>query len=116
VRQTCSGVLAHFSFPKSCSFHTTFQEKKMMNHEFQQYRFARMEAEKITRCHLDAQFKSGVTNADEIENAIAELLAAETPTCVPWRRSEIEQTGCRDGIRLAALEFFWSRRQELRRR
>jgi hypothetical protein len=84
-----------------------------MNHELQQYRFARIEAETITRTRLDAQFKSPVTNAAELENAIAELLAVETPTCVPWRRSEIEQSGCRDGIRLAALEFFWSRRREL---
>lgn len=86
-----------------------------MNHEFQQYRFARLEAEKVTRARLEAQFKSCVTNADELENAIAELLATETATCVPWRRSEIEQSGCRDGIHLAALEFFWSRRQELLR-
>ncbi len=86
-----------------------------MNHELQQYRFARIEAEKITRARLDAQLNSRVTNADELENAIAQLLAAETPTCVPWRRSEIEQSGCRDGIRLAALEFFWSRRRELLR-
>lgn len=86
-----------------------------MNHEFQQYRFARIEAEKITRARLEAKFKSCGTNADEIENAIAELLGSETPTCVPWRRSEIEQSGYRDGIRLAALEFFWSRRRALLR-
>ena len=86
-----------------------------MNHEFQQYRFARLEAEKITRARLEAQFKNGVTNGHELENAIAQQLEREPSACVPWRRSEIEQTGCRDGIRLAALEFFWSRRQELRR-
>lgn len=86
-----------------------------MNHELEQYRFARIEAEKITRARLDAQFNSRVTNADDLEKAISELLATDTPTCVPWRRSEIEQTGCRDGIRFAALEFFWSRRRELLR-
>ena len=87
-----------------------------MNHEFQQYRFARIEAENITRARLEAQFKNGVTdNVDELENAITQLLAAEPRACVPWRRSEIEHSGCRDGIRLAALEFFWSRRYELRR-
>ena len=86
-----------------------------MNHELQQYRFARIEAEKITRARLEAQFKNGVTNGDELENAIAQQLGTEPSACVPWRWTEIEKSGSRDGIRLAALEFFWSRRQELRR-
>ena len=85
-----------------------------MNSEFQQYRFARIEAENITHARLEAQFKNGVTDIGELENVIAPLLAAEPKTCVPWRRSEMEQIGAYDGIRLAALEFFWSRRQELR--
>ncbi len=64
-----------------------------MNHEFQQYRFARIEAENITRARLEAQFKNGVTdNVDELENAITQLLAAEPRACVPWRRSEIDAT------------------------
>ena len=86
-----------------------------MNHEFQQYRFARIEAEKITRARLEAQFKNGVSNGHHLENAIAQQLAAEPSACVPWRRSEIEKSGCRDGMRLAALEFFWLRWRELRR-
>lgn len=86
-----------------------------MNSEFQQYRLARIEAENIARARLEAQFKDGIPNIDELENAIAQLLAAETKTCVPWRQSEMEQIGACDGIRLAALEFFWSRRQEFAR-
>ena len=86
-----------------------------MNHEFQQYRFARIEAEKITRSRLEAQFKNGVSNEDDLENAIAQQLGTEPSAYVPWRRSEIEKSGCRDGIRSAALEFFWAHRHELRR-
>lgn len=83
-----------------------------MNSEFQQYRFARIEAENIARARLEAQFKDGITIIDELENAIAQLLAAEPNICVPWRRSKMERIGAYDGIRLAALEFFWSRRPE----
>jgi hypothetical protein len=39
----------------------------------------------------------------------------EAAKCAPWRRSEIEQMGGRDGARMAALEFFWTHRQELQR-
>ena len=86
-----------------------------MNSEFQQYRFARIEAENITHARLEGQFKNGVTDIGELENAIAQLLAAEPKTCVPWRRSEMEQIGAYDGTRLAALEFFWTRRHEFAR-
>ena len=85
-----------------------------MNAEFQQYRFARIEGHNITRARLEAQFKDGITNLNELEEAIAEQLTAEGTNCAPWRKSEIEQTAYREGMRLAALEFFWSHRQELR--
>jgi len=86
-----------------------------MNAEFQRYRFARIEGHNITRARLEAQFKDGITNLDELEELIAQQLTEEPTNCAPWRKSEIEQTGYREGMRLAALEFFWSRRQELRR-
>jgi hypothetical protein len=85
-----------------------------MNTEFQQYRFARIEGHNITRARLEAQFKDGITDLDELEKAVAQQLAAST-SCAPWRKSEIEKTGCQDGVQLAALEFFWSNRQELLR-
>jgi hypothetical protein len=87
----------------------------MMNSDFQQYRFARIEGHNITRTRLEAQFRNGIADLDELENAIAKQLAAEPTNCAPWRKTEIEQTGCREGIWMAALEFYWSRRQELRR-
>jgi len=86
-----------------------------MNAEFQQYRFARIEGHSITRARLEAQFKSGIADLEEFENAIAQQLAAEATNCAPWRKSEIEKSGYQDGMRMAALEFFWSHRQELQR-
>jgi hypothetical protein len=83
-----------------------------MQHEFQQYRFAWIEGHNITRARLEAQFNNGITDLDDIEKAIAQHLAAEPANCAPWRTSEIEQTGCRDGIRMAALEFYWAQRHE----
>ena len=81
-----------------------------MNHEFQQYRFARIEAQNMTRARLEAQFKDGVSDPDEFEKAIEQLLTM-TRMCTPWRNSEVEQTGSLDGMRMAALEFYWARRR-----
>jgi hypothetical protein len=44
-----------------------------MNREFQQYRFARIEARNITRARLEAQFKDGIGGMEEIEKAIVAL-------------------------------------------
>jgi hypothetical protein len=84
-----------------------------MNREFQQYRFARIEAQNITKARLEAQFKDGIGGLQEIEEAIARLLTAES-TCTLWRKSEAEQAGSRDGTRMAALEFYWAHRPESR--
>jgi hypothetical protein len=78
-----------------------------MNLELQQYRFARIEAQNITRARLEAQFKDRM---EEVEKAIEQLLMAE-PTCTPWRQSEVERAGSRDGTRMAALEFYWAHRR-----
>ena len=86
-----------------------------MNPEFQQYRFARIEARRITRARLEAQFKNGVVDFDEVEKVIAAQLGADATKCIPWRRSETEKSGCREGIYMAALEFYWEHRHELRR-
>ena len=50
-----------------------------MNVEFQQYRFARIEGHSITRARLEAQFKSGITDLDELQNAIAQQLSTYKP-------------------------------------
>jgi len=83
-----------------------------MNQQFQAYRFARIEAEKITRARLEAQFKHEISGLEELEKTIDQLLAAEA-TCTPWRKSELEQAGSRDGTRIAALEFYWTHRRRL---
>ena len=71
-----------------------------MNLEFQQYRFARIEAQNITRARLEAQFKDDVNDPDEFARAIERLLTMK-PTCTPWRNSEVEQAGSLDGMRMA---------------
>jgi hypothetical protein len=81
-----------------------------MNREFQQYRFARIEAQNITRARLEAQFKDGIGGLEEVEKAIEQLIMTE-PTCTPWRQSEVERAGSRDGTRMAALEFYWAHRR-----
>ena len=81
-----------------------------MIREFEQYRFARIEGRNVTRARLQSQFKDGINDLDELEKAIALELTMETP-CAPWRKSEIEQIGCREGMRVAIHEFF----EELRR-
>lgn len=83
-----------------------------MQQEFQQYRFARIEGHNITRGRLEAQFTGRIAELDEIEKAVAQQLATKPERCAPWRTSEIEQTGYSDGVRMAALEFFWAHRHE----
>lgn len=80
-----------------------------MNDELRQYRFARIEAQDLTRARLEAQSRDGVTDIEELEKAIEEQLATEMP-CTPWRLSEVEPAGSGDGTRLAALEFYWEHR------
>jgi len=82
-----------------------------MDRKFQEYRFSWIEAQNITRARLEAQFKDGIGNLEEIEKAIEQLITPE-PTCVPWRTSEIEQAGSRDGTRMAALEFYRTHRRK----
>jgi len=81
-----------------------------MDREFQEYRFARIEARNITKTRLEVQFKDGTGGLEQIEKAIAQLIMME-PTCTPWRQSEVERAGSRDGTRMAALEFYWTHRR-----
>ena len=83
-----------------------------MNREFEQYRFARIEGRSVTRARLQSQFKDGINDLDELEKAIALALTMETP-CAPWRKSEIELLGCREGMRLAIHEFFGELRRQI---
>jgi hypothetical protein len=89
---------------------TANQGERGMNGELQQYRFARIEAQNITRARLEAQFKDGIGGLEEVEKAVEQLIMTE-PTCTPWRTSEVERAGSRDGTRMAALEFYWAHRR-----
>ena len=80
-----------------------------MNRQFREYRFARIEAEKITTTRLEAQFKHAIGGPEELEKVIEQLLATEA-LCTPWRKSALEQAGSRDGTRMAALQFYWTHR------
>ena len=75
-----------------------------MHRDSKQYRFARIEGYRITLARLKAQFKDRAINLEKMEAAVAEHLTQEG-RCAPWRRSESERAGCREGMRLAALEF-----------
>jgi len=85
-----------------------------MNHEFQQYRLARIEGYNITRALLQSQFANGIGDLGKFEEAIAEQLAMPPTTIAAWRQSEMEQAGCREGMRLAALEIYWEHREDVR--
>jgi len=84
-----------------------------MKREFKQYRFAWIEANNIARARLESQFKDKLDDFAKLERAIERELAEATKG-VPWRKSEVEQRGSRDGARMAALEFFWARCHEFR--
>jgi hypothetical protein len=84
-----------------------------MNEDLQNYRFARVEGYNITRARLATHFNHGITDIEAFEATIAEELATRPADRTPWRTSEIEQMGCLDGIRLAALEFYWNQRRLL---
>ena len=81
-----------------------------MDREFQEYRFARIEAQNITRARLEGQFKNGIGGLEEIEKAIEQLIMTKS-ACTPWRTSEVERAASRDGTRMAALEFYWAHRR-----
>ena len=92
---------------------TNLRRRTPMKREFQQYRFAWIEGNNITRARLESQFKDKLDDFAKLERAIERELAEHT-NCVPWRTSDVERMGCRDGARMAALEFFWARCLDLR--
>lgn len=84
-----------------------------MDRESKEYRFARIESYHITFTRLEEQFKDRAVNLDEMEAAVATQLAKEK-FCAPWRTSEIERAGCREGMRLAVQEFLSQYREAIR--
>ena len=85
-----------------------------MNQEFTSYRLSRIEAYNIVHSSLEKQFHGGIVDANLFEKAIAEKLNAPPSSVAPWRQSELEQLGCREGIRLAALQFYWEHKHSVR--
>jgi hypothetical protein len=77
-----------------------------MSRTFQLYRFAFIEAKNITRARLEAEFRNGIASAIALENAIERHLTTDQ-SCTPWRVTDAEQQGSQDGVRTAALEFYW---------
>ena len=84
-----------------------------MHRESEQYRFARIEGYLITLARLQEKFEDRAVNLEEMEAAVAEQLAKEN-LCAPWRTSETERAGCREGMRLAAHEFLSQYREAMR--
>ena len=84
-----------------------------MHRESEQYRFARIEGYIITLARLQEKFEDRAVNLEEMEASVVEQLAKEN-LCAPWRTSETERAGCREGMRLAALQFLTQYREAMR--
>jgi hypothetical protein len=84
-----------------------------MNRESELYRFARIEGYRITIARLGEQFKDRAVNLEEMEDAVRSQFAGTT-LCAPWRRTEIERFGCREGMRRAGLQFLSQYREAMR--
>jgi len=68
-------------------------------------RRARMDGYTIVRAILQSKVKREIRDLAELEQAIQEELAKEPTTIAPWHNSVVLQSACREGMRLAALEF-----------
>ena len=77
-----------------------------MIREFEQYRFARIEGRNVTRARLQTQFKDGINDLDELENAISLDLRAMAE--VGNRANRL----CEE-MRLAIHEFFGELRRQI---
>lgn len=83
-----------------------------MTRESEQYRFARIEGYLITLARLEEEFEDTAVDLEEMEAAVAKQLAKEN-LCAQWRTSESERAACREGMRLAALQFLSQFRQAI---
>ena len=83
-----------------------------MNHESEEYRFARIEACRITLARLGDQFSDTAVNFEKMLAAAAGELARDA-LCAPWRQSDTERAGCREGVRAAVREFLYEYQKNL---
>ena len=84
-----------------------------MNRESEEFRFARIEAYRITLARLGNQFCDKAVNLEKIQEFAASELTKEVH-CAPWRQSETERAGCREGMRLAVIQFLTQYRDIMR--
>ena len=84
-----------------------------MDQTYQQHRLARIEGYNIARARLQSQFANGIGDLGEFEKTIVEHLTAPSARVVAWRRSEMERAGFTEGVRWAALEFYWENREAM---
>jgi len=84
-----------------------------MDEQFRQYRFARTEGQKITEVELATQFKDGIKDLHQLEHAIEQLLTKQAAPLAHHRSGA--RRLFREGIRAAAVEFYWNNRQQVRR-
>jgi hypothetical protein len=83
---------------------------------FEQYQKARLDGYSIVNALLQLKFEAGIRDISEFEKAIQEELAKEPIQVAPWHNSDpLTHEACRDGMRLAALTFYWDRRHEVLR-
>jgi hypothetical protein len=89
-----------------------------MNHhpstpEFQQYEQARLNGYSTVNTLLKCKVAAGIRDIAELEKAIKEQIAKEPSRIAPWHNTPLTQAACRDGMRLAALEFYWEYRETI---
>jgi hypothetical protein len=87
-------------------------QREIMNRESEDYLFARIEAHCITLARLGDQFSDKAVDLEKMQAAAAGELAREA-LCAPWRQSETERAGCREGVRAAVREFLYEYQKNL---
>jgi hypothetical protein len=87
-----------------------------LEHQFEQYRQARGYGHAVTKALLNEQFKAGIRDIAKLEEAIEKQLAKEPSQITPRHNTPLTQAACRDGMRLAALEFYWEHRDAIQLR
>ena len=94
----------------TASYEPRSLEKPRSTSESQQYKEARLNGYSIVNALLQSQFAAGIRDIAKFEKAIEEQLAKEPSQIAPWHKRPLTRAACRDGMRLAALEFYWEHR------
>ena len=81
--------------------------------ELTPYRRARAFGYTVINALLEGKFAAGIHDVAHFEQVIQDHLAMEPNKIAPWHRSPLAQAACRDGMRLAALNFYWEHRDAI---